>query len=54
VLLRYISECLGDPVLPIEERVRLFIWLTGRYLRHQKYLPTKKPSRKAIQELNIL
>jgi glycosyltransferase involved in cell wall biosynthesis len=53
VLLRYISECLGDPVLPIEERVRLFIWLTGRYLRHQKYLPTKKPSRKAIQELNI-
>jgi glycosyltransferase involved in cell wall biosynthesis len=54
VLLRYISECLGDTVLPIEERVRLFIWLTGRYLRHQKYLPTKKPSRKAIQELNIL
>ena len=54
VLLRYISDCLGDPVLPIEERVRLFIWLTGRYLRHQKYLPAKKPSRKAIQELNIL
>ena len=54
VLLRYISECLGDSVLPMEERVRLFIWLTGRYLRHQKYLPTKKPSRKAIQELDIL
>jgi hypothetical protein len=54
VLLRYILECLGDPVLPLKERVRLFIWLTGRYLRHQKYLPTKKPSRKAIQELNIL
>jgi glycosyltransferase involved in cell wall biosynthesis len=54
VLLRYISDCLGDPVLPMEERVRLFIWLTGRYLRHQKYLPTKKPSRKAIQELRIL
>jgi glycosyltransferase involved in cell wall biosynthesis len=53
VLLRYISECLGDPGLPMEERVRLFIWLTGRYLRHQKYLPTKKPSRKAIQEVNI-
>ncbi len=53
VLLRYISECLGDRVLPMEERVRLFIWLTGRYLRYQKYLPTKKPSRKAIQELNI-
>jgi hypothetical protein len=54
VLLRYISECLGDSVLPMEERVRLFIWLTGRYLRHQKYLPAKKPSRKAIQELSIL
>lgn len=54
VLLRYVSEFLCDPVLPIEERVRLFIWLTGRYLRHQKYLPTKKPSRKAIQELRIL
>jgi glycosyltransferase involved in cell wall biosynthesis len=54
VLLRYISECLGDSVLPMEERVRLLIWLTGRYLRHQKYLPAKKPSRKAIQELNIL
>ena len=53
-LLRYISECLGDPGLPMEERVRLFIWLTGRYLRHQKYLPTKKPLRKAIQELNTL
>ena len=53
VLLRYISECLGDSVLPMEERMRLFIWLTGRYLRHQKYLPKKKPSRKAIQELNI-
>jgi broad specificity phosphatase PhoE len=53
LLLRYISECLRDPVLPIEERVRLFIWLTGRYLRHQKYLPAKKPSRKAIQEPNI-
>ena len=47
VLLRYISECLGDSVLPMEERVRLFIWLTGRYLRHQKYLPKKKPSRKS-------
>jgi hypothetical protein len=54
VLLRYISACLGDRVLPIEERLRLFIWLTGRFLRHRKYLPAKKPSRKAIQELNIL
>ena len=54
VLLRYISECLGDPVLPMEERVRLFIWLTGRYLRHQKYLPAKRPSRKAVPELDIL
>ena len=54
VLIRYVLECLCDPVLPIRERVRLFIWLTGRYLRHQKYLPAKKPSRKAIQELSIL
>lgn len=53
VLIRYISDCLCDPVLPMAERVRLFIWLTGRYLRHQKYLPAKKPSRKAIQELDI-
>jgi glycosyltransferase involved in cell wall biosynthesis len=53
VLLRYISECLGDSVLPMEERMRLFIWLTGRYLRHRKYLPAKKPSRKAVQELDI-
>ena len=53
VLCRYLSECLGDPGLPMDERVRLFIWLTGRYLRHQKYLPTKKPLRKAIQ-LNTL
>ena len=53
VLLRYISDCLCDPVLPMEERVRLFIWLTGRYLRHQKYLPAKRPSRKAVQELDI-
>ncbi len=54
VLRRYISEYLGDSVLPMEERVRLFIWLTGRYLRHQKYLPEKKSSRKANQELNNL
>lgn len=53
VLRRYILDCLGDPVLPMEERMRLFIWLTGRYLRHQKYLPAKKPSRKAVQELDI-
>ena len=52
VLLRYISDCLCDPVLPMEERMRLFIWLTGRYLRHRKYLPAKKPSRKAVQELD--
>ena len=54
VLLRYISDCLCDPVLPMAERVRLFIWLTGRYLRHQKYLPAKRPSRKAVQELDVL
>jgi hypothetical protein len=52
VLLRYVSEFLGDPVLPIAERVRLFIWLTGRYVRYRKYLPAKKPLRKAIQELS--
>jgi hypothetical protein len=54
VLLRYLSECLGDSVLPIGERVRLFIWLTGRYLRNRKYLPAKKPVPKTIHELSSL
>ena len=54
VLLRYVSEFLCDPVLPIGERVRLFIWLAGRCLRYRKYLPAKKPLPKAIQELSNL
>jgi hypothetical protein len=47
VLLRYISDLICDPVLPIEERVRLFTWLTARYLRSRRFLPAKKPLRKA-------
>ena len=54
VLLRYISDFLCDPVLPIGERVRLFTWLTGRYLRNRKYLPAKKPMPKTIHELSTL
>jgi hypothetical protein len=54
VLLRYISDFLCDPVLPIGERVRLFTWLTARYLRSRRYLPAKKQLRKAVHELNNL
>jgi hypothetical protein len=54
VMLRYVQEFLGDPVLPIGERVRLFIWLTGRYVRYRKYLPAKKPLPKTVHELNNL
>jgi glycosyltransferase involved in cell wall biosynthesis len=50
VLRRYILEVLCDSALSIGERIRLFIWLTGRYLRYRKYLPAKKPLRKGIQE----
>jgi hypothetical protein len=54
VLRRYISDFLCDSALPIGERVRLFMWLTGRYLRYRKYLPAKKPLRKGVQELSNL
>lgn len=54
VLLHYISNFLCDPVLPIGERVGLFTWLTARFLRARRYLPAKKPLRKAVQELDSL
>jgi glycosyltransferase involved in cell wall biosynthesis len=54
VLLRYISEFLLDPVLPIRERLQMFIWLTARYLRQQRYLPAKKPVHTTIHELRSL
>ncbi len=47
VLLRYASVFLLDFALPVGERVRLFVWLTGRYLRFQGYLPPKQPLPKA-------
>ena len=50
VLFRYFSEFLLDPMLPIRERLKLFIWLTARYLRHRRYLPAKKPLRTTIHE----
>lgn len=54
VLRRYVSEFLCDPALPVTERVRLFIWLTGRCLRHGKFLPAKKPLPKAAHEFSNL
>lgn len=47
VLFRYASVFLLDFALPIGERVRLFVWLTGRYLRSRGYLPPKRALRKA-------
>ena len=41
VLLRYASVFLLDFALPIGERVRLFAWMTARYLRYKGYLPPK-------------
>lgn len=43
VLSRYVRVFLGDVSLPVDERIRLFIWLTGRYLRSTGYLPPKSP-----------
>jgi len=47
VLLRYASDFLLDFALPMGKRVRLFLWLTGRYLRFKGYLPPKQPLPKA-------
>ena len=47
VLLRYASVFFLDFALPVSERVRLFVWLTGRYLRIRGYLPPKRPAQKA-------
>ena len=54
VLIRYISDFLFDPVLPVGERVRLFTWLTARYLRSRRYLPEKKRLRKPVHEVDNL
>jgi glycosyltransferase involved in cell wall biosynthesis len=43
VLLQFASVFLLDFALPMAERVRLFVWLTGRYLRSAGYLPPKRP-----------
>jgi len=48
-LLCYASVFLLDSALPVSERMRLWVWLTGRYLRSQGYLPPKQPLRKADQ-----
>ncbi len=48
-LLCYASVFLLDSALPVSERMRLWVWLTGRYLRSQGYLPPKRPLRKADQ-----
>lgn len=48
-LLRYASVLLLDPALPVGERVRMWVWLTGRYLRSQGYLRPKRPLGRADQ-----
>ena len=41
VLLLYARTFLLDFALPLRERIPLFLWWTGRYLRSEGYLPTK-------------
>lgn len=50
VLGRYARVFLCDFALPVDERVRLFIWLTGRYLRFAGYLPPKSPPVRCDQD----
>lgn len=49
VPIRYASASLLDSALPLAERIRLFVWLTGRYLRSQGFLSPKQPSSKTDQ-----